>query len=333
MQKDFTVRYLLHKLLLEQDFIIIPDFGTFIAHPSPAKLDRNFNRFIKPQKTIQFNPRIKQNDGVLSHACSLEFGISLDDAFQQIQDEIKFFVTSRTPMEFNNVGIITFNLDGSLDFIPNTTADLDDTNFGLDNVMVQPVQVLQPKVISLEEPIYTKTSNKKIVLAAASIALCLFSYFSWKIGLAEQTSETLLGWTFAGTPTYKTYSNIEDYSYSDIDSESFKLVPGKRISLYYLSESTIEEEAIFLEDPLVKTSISMPSGNEMQYKSIVVAAFSKENLAKDFCMNLTLNNIKPTILKNSNNLFLIGVGNFPNQESAESQLPSIQKIYPGAWIR
>ena len=55
-------------LLLENDCVIIPDFGGFIAHYSPAKIDSDTGQFLPPCRTIGFNAQLILNDGLLTQS-------------------------------------------------------------------------------------------------------------------------------------------------------------------------------------------------------------------------------------------------------------------------
>ena len=52
-------------LLLENDCVIIPGFGGFVAHLTPAVSVEEGNVFIPPIRTIGFNPQLRLNDGLL----------------------------------------------------------------------------------------------------------------------------------------------------------------------------------------------------------------------------------------------------------------------------
>ena len=45
-------------LLLENDCVIIPDFGGFIAHYQPARYIKEENLYLPPVRTIGFNPQL-----------------------------------------------------------------------------------------------------------------------------------------------------------------------------------------------------------------------------------------------------------------------------------
>ena len=51
-------------LLLENDCVIVPGLGGFVAHYTPA-IQVEENVFLPPTRTIGFNPQLKLNDGLL----------------------------------------------------------------------------------------------------------------------------------------------------------------------------------------------------------------------------------------------------------------------------
>ena len=52
-------------LLLENDCVIVPELGGFIAHYQPAYYAESDNIYFPPMRTIGFNPQLTMNDGLL----------------------------------------------------------------------------------------------------------------------------------------------------------------------------------------------------------------------------------------------------------------------------
>ena len=50
-------------LLLENDCVIVPNFGGFVAHYAPATYVKEENLFLPPTRIIGFNSQLKLNDG------------------------------------------------------------------------------------------------------------------------------------------------------------------------------------------------------------------------------------------------------------------------------
>ena len=67
-------------LLLENDCVIVPGFGGFVAHYAPATHVKEENLFLPPTRTIGFNPQLKLNDGVLVQSYMSAYDTSFADA-------------------------------------------------------------------------------------------------------------------------------------------------------------------------------------------------------------------------------------------------------------
>ena len=64
-------------LLLENDCVVVPDFGGFIAHYQPARYVEEEGIFLPPLRTVGFNPQLTMNDGMLTNrTCRLIIPIS-----------------------------------------------------------------------------------------------------------------------------------------------------------------------------------------------------------------------------------------------------------------
>ena len=52
-------------LLLNNDCVIVPGLGGFVAHHVDACYDDVENRFFPPMRTVGFNPKLDMNDSLL----------------------------------------------------------------------------------------------------------------------------------------------------------------------------------------------------------------------------------------------------------------------------
>ena len=72
-------------LLLENDCVIVPGFGGFVAHYAPASRIINENLFLPPPRTIGFNSQLKLNDGVLVQSYMIAYDTSFADATRMVE--------------------------------------------------------------------------------------------------------------------------------------------------------------------------------------------------------------------------------------------------------
>ena len=109
-------------LLLENDCVIVPDFGGFMAHHVDARYDEADGSFIPPIRTIGFNPQLKINDSVLIHSYIEAYSLSYPEALTRVEaevNELKTKLYEQGSYELTNVGLLSINVDGNIEFTPN----------------------------------------------------------------------------------------------------------------------------------------------------------------------------------------------------------------------
>mgnify|MGYP000802840522 FL=1 len=67
-------------LLLENDCVIVPGLGGFVAHYTPAMRVAEENTFLPPTRIIGFNPQLKMNDGLLVQSYMAVYDTDFSDA-------------------------------------------------------------------------------------------------------------------------------------------------------------------------------------------------------------------------------------------------------------
>ena len=79
-------------LLLENDCVIVPDFGGFVAHYNPATYIEEENIFLPPTRTIGFNSQLKMNDGLLVQSYMAVYDTNFPDATRMVNKEVQNLV-------------------------------------------------------------------------------------------------------------------------------------------------------------------------------------------------------------------------------------------------
>ena len=121
-------------LLLSNDCVIVPDFGGFVAHHVDARYDSADGSFIPPIRTLGFNPQLKMNDSLLIHSYIEAYGLSYPEALQRVEQEVselRNVLGEQGFYELNNIGTLTQNTDGNLEFTPNEAGILTPCYYGL----------------------------------------------------------------------------------------------------------------------------------------------------------------------------------------------------------
>jgi len=93
-------------LILEHEYVIIPDFGGFVLNKESARIDGKGNIF-PPTLNLGFNSELKYNDGLLAQSYMQRFSIPYDIACRQIEatvKRIKSLLNTKQPVDFGRLG-------------------------------------------------------------------------------------------------------------------------------------------------------------------------------------------------------------------------------------
>ena len=108
-------------LLLENECVIVPDFGGFMTHSVPARYDQDDFSFIPPTRTLGFNPQLRMNDSLLALSYVDVYDISYPEALRRIEQEVKELkglLDEEGSYHLENLGTLTVNEEGNYQFSP-----------------------------------------------------------------------------------------------------------------------------------------------------------------------------------------------------------------------
>lgn len=138
-------------LLLENDCVIVPDFGGFITHYQPARYEEDDGVFLPPTRTVGFNPQLTMNDGLLTQAYMQTYHTDFPDAARKIAFEVnklKEVLYSEGVVELHGIGTLCYTIFNTYEFHPQANGVLSPTLYALDAFSIRP---LLAKVV--EEPL------------------------------------------------------------------------------------------------------------------------------------------------------------------------------------
>ena len=110
----------IERLLLENDCVILPEIGGFIAHYVPAKWVTEENRFFPPTRVIGFNPQLKINDGLLVQSYMTTYGINFATANKQVEKLLQNLVKSlheEGQVCLPRIGELKYSIEGTYNFV------------------------------------------------------------------------------------------------------------------------------------------------------------------------------------------------------------------------
>ena len=140
-------------LLLENDCVIVPGLGGFVAHYTPAMRVAEENVFLPPTRIIGFNPQLKMNDGLLVQSYMAVYDTDFSDATRIVEKEVAHIFTAlheEGKVDLPNIGELRYSIHGIYDFVPYDHKITTPYLYGLDSFEMQ-------ELAELKKPYMEKT--------------------------------------------------------------------------------------------------------------------------------------------------------------------------------
>ncbi len=156
-------------LLLENECVIVPDFGGFMTHHVSARYDQEDYMFIPPFRTLGFNPQLRLNDSVLVQSYVEAYDISYPEALRRVEsevEELKQQLSEHGSYELEDLGTMTVNQDGNYEFAPCEAGVLSPSLYGLGDFSIRP---LKDQTVML--PVSQLKVDDNSTMAANEVAL------------------------------------------------------------------------------------------------------------------------------------------------------------------
>ena len=157
-------------LLLENDCVILPDFGGFVAHYTEATYEAKTQLFMPPMRTIGFNPQLRLNDGLLTQSVMEVQGTNYGDALKTMKrwiNQLKQQLYEEGSVELTNVGQLRMSIRGTIDFVPYNSRITTAWLYGLGSFEMPLLsEKLQPAVAVIRQkpasaPVHTPLSRPR----------------------------------------------------------------------------------------------------------------------------------------------------------------------------
>lgn len=189
-------------LLAENDCVILPGIGGFIAHYQPASYNADSGVFAAPLRTIGFNRALTMNDGLIIQAYMQSHGLNYPDASKLAYKDISKLrreLNENGRAEFEGLGVLTKTSDGTYTFEPTITNVATPELFGLPNVKAallnptetesvqsEPTETTEPTHETEKERKYTFTFKRQTIHNIAAVAAAVIL----SLAISTPTSDT-----------------------------------------------------------------------------------------------------------------------------------------------
>lgn len=153
-------------LLLENDCVIVPELGGFIAHHQPAHYEESEGVFLPPTRTVGFNPQLTMNDGLLVQAYMQTHHTDFPDAGRMLSRKVKDLketLYNEGIAEMPGIGTLHYTMYGNYEFHPLENGVLSPDYYALDTFSMTPLsaEILEEPKREEESPIVEYPEKKR----------------------------------------------------------------------------------------------------------------------------------------------------------------------------
>lgn len=341
-------------LLLENDCVIIPNFGGFVAHYFPATRVEEESLFLPPTRTIGFNPQLKINDGVLVQSYMTVHDTSFSDATRIIESKVTEMIAQLHEdgkIIFENIGEIRYNIHGIYEFRPCNNKITSPYLYGLDSfemkelsTLLQKEKVLVPAAVSAQEKkTYELRINRTFLrnTVAAIAAIILFFSFSTPIENTFQGKNN-----HAQMLPSELFEQMEKYSValSIVPVEAKKEPQAKnktnnaqsnKVTVNKVQTSRpVAVKEIKVTKPEAPLATVTESTSKTNPFHIIIAGGIKLKDAETMTNQMKEKGFTNAQVLNTNGKIRVSILSFTNREEATKQLLDLRKneSYKDAWL-
>ena len=312
-----SIEYYISQLLYKNDCVIVMNFGGFVCSSISANLNKKTGILTPPNKSILFNPQLKDNDGLLINHIAQSEGISQEDSkinllkfVEQSLKNLNKFKSCR----FEEIGLFTLNSDKNIIFTQDLKTNYNLNSFGFQDIINNKITRGNSGIIEESLKLIKKKNNftTKRLLKAAAIIIPLIG-----ISFLSITQEDRIN------NIYTQIANVNPISFKKDNVIVLKDQGNKEIKI----KQEIQPEIINNEVSQVFKEVIIP--NQKFY--IIAGAFSIEKNANKLKNRLNSWNYNSSIIKN-NKMMRVSYDSFDSKEQALISLSKIRKENPQAWI-
>ena len=347
-------------LLLDNDCVIVPGLGGFMAHHVEARYEEDEQAFLPPLRTLGFNPQLKINDSLLAQSYIEAYDISYPEALQRIEDEVNELtqiLQNEGRYELNNIGIIELNEDGNYVFTPCEAGILTPSLYGLNSFEMSLIKAVTlpeveetpaAKVVEMKpepkpEPEVNSVLQQNLVDINDDDSDVVRIKFSW-IRNAVAVAAILLAVFFVAMPTGKTemmtrtISNLNHqllFGMMSSKDTNTSAIDFKRKDVQKPANKASEaiRDTIKPAKPAEAAKPATKPAIRQGYCIVLASQVSKHN-AEDFISRLAKRGYEGAEIYVHNNVTRVVYGLFDNQADAYKKLQKIakEKELEEAWV-
>ena len=329
-------------LLLDNDCVIVPEFGGFMAQHTNARYSEVDNTFLPPIRTIGFNPQLKINDSLLAQSYVEAYDISYPEALRRIEqevEEIRQILSTEGIFELRDIGTLRLNAAGNYEFEPCEAGLLTPSLYGLSSFEFETLESIQAKQIAEA----AKEQTAKIIDINENSNSTLFvdindenndSYTIRKSVIRNIAVACIALLTFLLIPSHLGNGTKSALSTSKIDTGLLYRIMPKDITTGNAEIEAATKKVLQKneEKETVVAETNIPVAKE--YYTIVLASKVSLNNAQQYTEKLKKNGYNEAEVYSGRGNTKVIYGNYSNKTDAQNALNKLNKNkeFADGWV-
>lgn len=347
-------------LLHDNDCVILPGFGGFVAHDVPAYYVSEDGLYYPPSRSISFNATITMNDGLLAQSYMRSYQVDYARATYIIDATIEKLIDTLNEegsVSLPRIGTLRQNINQSLLFTPHKAGISSPQHFGLGAFVIKELsQIKATEHIQKAEPTITSSAktislhiNKRTshrVLSTAAVFLLLLM-IALPTGIQKPTDiASLISTQQKGIALSPLQEENNQLNISASAFESAEVVKEEtpETKLETNTTTSIEEpietptaSTETSEAPIIEPKVIAPTATTIAIEKTyhIIVASLPSNRGADETLNqytrLGYNNVS---LVERDNRVRISLMQFTDKAEANRQLTALrqQEKFQSAWL-
>lgn len=226
-------------LLLENDCVIVPGLGGFIAHYRSSVYKEDTQEYCPPVRTIGFNPRLVMNDGLLVQSYMQAYDTDFPDATRRIEKTVAYLkeeLYKKGQFPLGSVGMLYYNMNGGYGFEPCTGGYFTPSLYGLQRFSLATLPE-EHVLVSSVEPLSTSLQE----VSVPSQRTVLKPLRHW-LQTAVAVAAAILLFFVLSVPVENTY--MDDANYASLGSTTlFDAIRSQSVTTQ-VADASVQQEVV-----------------------------------------------------------------------------------------
>lgn len=358
-------------LLRDNDCVILPGFGGFIAHVVPAYYVSEENLYYPPSRSISFNTAITMNDGLLAQSYMRSYNVDyaqavylVDVAIEKLRDKLDEEGSVAIP----RIGTIKQDIYQTIQFVAEEAGVSSPLHFGLGTFAISTLAQLQSQSsaeVPKKESIITQTDRtidfhiqKRALwqfLSTAAVFLLLLMA-ALPVGDLKPTDIASLHLTNIITepqillPNNQTEVVVEDTTETVVEDYVLEPVENTEVqdSPEETCENTIVEECLDVHETVIvsnnEAEVATPvvaespaivaPTNDNKIYHVIIASLPSRRGADEVVEEYIAKGYQQTSLVERDNRVRVSLAQFTDKDEANNYLKTLREneAFQNAWL-